>query len=101
MLIIETKIAISGGVPTFMSILPAGAVKQCFDLGIPCYLHTAGEDSGDGDTIFMTGYAHLDKIEHTVSDDGIMSVYDFTFGRTTLSAGSLDDPIGSYSGPIG
>lgn len=93
MLIIDTVIEIRQGSPAVVSILSAGAVKKCFDLGIPCYLRTVedGEDAGSS----KSGYVHLDKIEYADGE------YEFTFGRTSLGAATLDDPIGSLGGPVG
>lgn len=63
MLIIET-VPTSAGSTAVRSIISAGAVKKCFDLGIPCYLH----DDFVEDVTHYESYQHLDLVAQ--SDGG-------------------------------
>lgn len=82
MLIIET-VPTSAGSTAVRSIISAGAVKKCFDLGIPCYLH----DDFVEDVTHYESYQHLDLVAQ--SDGG----YRFAFGDTNITATSLDEPL--------
>lgn len=82
MLIIET-VPTSAGSTAVRSIISAGAVKKCFELGIPCYLHI----------VFVADGSHYESCRHldlVVQSDG---GYRFAFGGSNITATSLDEPL--------
>ena len=82
MLIIET-IPTSAGGTVFRSIISAGAVKKCFELGIPCYVHIVLVE----EDLHNNSYRHLVLVEQ--SDEG----YSFNFGGSNITVTSLDEPL--------